>query len=175
MITNSFANRVISARSSTRSTTMSSLGLYKIFTRSSLGLQNVQMQITEKYIIVRDAYPMCTTAHGSNKNSYIYAIRMSKRWYSHSHNTQIQIYAILPKKGCRCADIHAPSLPPSPDIWLLACSPKLLPLSFFICICLIIITIPTIINMLDCPLCLRRSELKRGEIHATRACMYHTF
>ena len=63
MITNSFANRVISARSSTRLTTMSSLGLYKIFTRSSLGLQNVQTQITEKYIIVLDAR--------SNKKSYM--------------------------------------------------------------------------------------------------------
>ena len=30
---------------------------------------------------------------------------------------------------CRCADIHAPSLPSSPDIWLGACSPQLLLLS----------------------------------------------
>ena len=71
----------------------------------------------------------CAQLHMGPIKIHIYAIRMSKRWYSHSHNTQIQIYAIIPKKGCRCADIHAPSLPSSPDIWLGACSPQLLLLS----------------------------------------------
>ena len=39
--------------------------------------------------------------------------------------TNMQIF----REICRCADIHAPSLPSSPDIWLGACSPQLLLLS----------------------------------------------